>query len=172
VKGDWVVFFSIFFFLIFFFFCIFFFSFVRNKLNVTTILSTSHLEDHSAANLDLVKALPGLRVLGFDKRVPGLTHLLRPNQLIPVGEQRVRALFTPGVTSGSGVFHILSARRLDFSPSPNRNPHSVLFSGDTLPVGGCGQFGLEIGVEKEMYNNLILQIGPLPGDTEIYCSHE
>ncbi len=138
---------------------------------MTTVLSTSHLEDHSGGNLALRKAFPNVRVLGFDKRISGLTHLLRPNELIPVGQQRVRALFTPGVTLGSGVFHVLSARRLGFSNSPTRNPHSVLFSGDTLSVGGCGRF-VENGSERDMYNNLVLQIGALPGDTEIFCSHE
>jgi glyoxylase-like metal-dependent hydrolase (beta-lactamase superfamily II) len=162
-------------FLIFFFF-FFFFLVSRNKIKVSCVLNTSHLDDHAGGNLALRKAFPSLRVFGFDKRIPGLTHLLRPNELVNVGQQRFRALFAPGITAGSGVFHVLSARRLGFSNSPNRNPHSLLFSGDTLTVGGCGRFGgdemLTENAVLSMYKNLVLQIGSLPGDTEVYCSHE
>ena len=55
--------------------------------------------------------------------------------------------------------------------SPTRNPHSLLFSGATLSLGGCGHF-VETTAERDMYKNLVLQIGSLPGDTEIYSSHE
>jgi hydroxyacylglutathione hydrolase len=142
----------------------------RNKIQLTTAISTSHLEPHAGGNEFLASKIPGLRVISFDKRVAGLTHLLKPGELFSVGQQRVRAILTPGVTEGSGVFHILSARRLGFSTSPNRNPHSVLFSGDTLQVGGCGKFDPRDA--RAMYRNLIEVLGPLPNDTEIYCSHE
>jgi hydroxyacylglutathione hydrolase len=109
-------------------------------------------------------------VVGFDDRIPGLTHLLKDEDLFPVGQQKVRGLFTPCHTAGSAVYHVLSARKYSFSKSPNRNPHSILFSGDTLLVGGCGKFAE--GNEKDMYNNLIHKIAPLPSDTDVYCGHE
>ncbi len=118
----------------------------------------------------MARKLQNLPILSFDKRVPGLTHLLKNGELFKVGQQRVRALFTPGVAEGAGVFHILSARRLGFSNSPNRNPHSVLFSGDTLQVGGCGHFS-DSAVEH-VYRNLIETLALLPSDTDVYCSHE
>ncbi len=96
--------------------------------------------------------------------------MLKPGELFSVGQQRVRSIFTPGVSEGSGVFHVLSARRLGFSTSPNRNPHSLLFSGDTLQVGGCGKFDPRDA--RVMYRNLIETLGQLPNDTEIFCGHE
>ena len=140
----------------------------REGINVTTVVSTNHQDD--GANAKLVEAFPGLRVVGFDERIAGLTHQLKHGELFDVGQQRVRGLFTPCHTAGSAVFHVLSARRPGFGKSPNRNPHSILFSGDTLLVGGCGQF-LE-GSERDMYNNLIHVIAALPADTDLYCGHE
>lgn len=140
----------------------------REGLNVTKLVSTNHLDQ--GGNKKFLEKFPNLQVVGFDERIPGLTQQLSHNELVPVGQQKIRALFTPCNTAGSGVFHVLSARKLGFSKSPNRNPHSILFSGDTLLVGGCGKF--DEGTEREMYNNLIHIIGALPSDTEVYCGHE
>jgi len=47
---------------------------------------------------------------------------------------------------------------------------SILFTGDTLFIGGCGRF-FE-GTAEEMYQNLCKTIASMPDDTLIYCGHE
>ena len=47
----------------------------------------------------------------------------------------------------------------------------ILFSGDTLFVGGCGRF-FE-GTSEEMYHSLYTQImSSLPDETIVHCGHE
>lgn len=138
---------------------------------VTAVLCTSHLDEAAGGNAALRQRLPKLRVYGCDARIAHLTHPLRSGALVEVGQQRLRALAAPGVTSGSAMFHVMSARAPTFSRSPNRNPHSVLFSGATLSVGGCGPLGSE-GQPRQLHDNLVLTVGALPGDTEVFCAFE
>ncbi|XP_054499355.2 hydroxyacylglutathione hydrolase-like protein isoform X2 [Agelaius phoeniceus] len=77
------------------------------------------------------------------------------------GTIRVRCLFTPCHTSGHMCYFMWE----DNSPDA-----PALFSGDTLFVGGCGQF-FE-GTAEQMHTNLTQILGTLPKDTKIFCGHE
>nr|XP_054499355.1 hydroxyacylglutathione hydrolase-like protein isoform X2 [Agelaius phoeniceus] len=77
------------------------------------------------------------------------------------GTIRVRCLFTPCHTSGHMCYFMWE----DDSPDA-----PALFSGDTLFVGGCGQF-FE-GTAEQMHTNLTQILGTLPKDTKIFCGHE
>ncbi|NWZ80865.1 HAGHL protein, partial [Poecile atricapillus] len=77
------------------------------------------------------------------------------------GAIRVRCLFTPCHTSGHMCYFMWE----DDSPDA-----PALFSGDTLFVGGCGQF-FE-GTAEQMHTNLTQILGTLPEDTKIFCGHE
>ncbi|OWK50487.1 Hydroxyacylglutathione hydrolase-like protein [Lonchura striata] len=77
------------------------------------------------------------------------------------GSIRVRCLFTPCHTSGHMCYFMWE----DDSPDA-----PALFSGDTLFVGGCGQF-FE-GTAEQMLTNLTQILGALPRDTKVFCGHE
>ncbi len=47
--------------------------------------------------------------------------------------------------------------------------HKVLFCGDTLFVAGCGR--LFEGTAEQMWNSL-QKLSDLPGDTQVFCTHE
>ncbi|XP_016157272.1 PREDICTED: hydroxyacylglutathione hydrolase-like protein [Ficedula albicollis] len=79
----------------------------------------------------------------------------------PFGAIRVRCLFTPCHTSGHMCYFMWE----DDSPDA-----PALFSGDTLFVGGCGQF-FE-GTAEQMHTNLTQILGTLPEDTKVFCGHE
>uniref|UniRef100_A0A8C5IPH7 Hydroxyacylglutathione hydrolase like n=1 Tax=Junco hyemalis TaxID=40217 RepID=A0A8C5IPH7_JUNHY len=85
-----------------------------------------------------------------------------PDPLSPqFGTIRVRCLFTPCHTSGHMCYFMWE----DDSPDA-----PALFSGDTLFVGGCGQF-FE-GTAEQMHTNLTQILGTLPKDTKVFCGHE
>jgi glyoxylase-like metal-dependent hydrolase (beta-lactamase superfamily II) len=95
------------------------------RLSVRKVLETHGHWDH-------IQAVPAVRDAGYDVGVtsedaamlPSYDFVLEDDLVIPVGELRLRTIFTPGHTPGSMSF------RLEGSP--------VLFSGDTLFPGGPG----------------------------------
>jgi glyoxylase-like metal-dependent hydrolase (beta-lactamase superfamily II) len=94
-------------------------------LNVRKVLETHGHWDH-------IQAVPAVRDAGYDVGVtsedagmlPSYDFVLEDDLVVPVGDLRLRTIFTPGHTPGSMSF------RLEGSP--------VLFSGDTLFPGGPG----------------------------------
>ncbi|XP_032606912.3 hydroxyacylglutathione hydrolase-like protein isoform X1 [Taeniopygia guttata] len=131
------------------------------------ILTTHHhcarsaRRDHARGNEELAQLLPGLQVFGADERVGALTHRVSHGQELAFGSIRVRCLFTPCHTSGHMCYFMWE----DDSPDA-----PALFSGDTLFVGGCGQF-FE-GTAEQMLTNLTQILGALPRDTKVFCGHE
>ncbi|HVL95963.1 MAG TPA: MBL fold metallo-hydrolase [Solirubrobacteraceae bacterium] len=93
-------------------------------LTPTHVLLTHHHHDHVAELAELVERYPGLQVLAHpDEAVPGTTGELHPDEEIEIGELPVRALHTPGHTSG--MLSLLVAG-------------TELFTGDTLFKGSVG----------------------------------
>ncbi|XP_069840166.1 hydroxyacylglutathione hydrolase-like protein isoform X2 [Dendropsophus ebraccatus] len=133
----------------------------KENVNLKAILTTHHHLDHSRGNAELVQQFPELPVYGTDERVGGLTHRVVHNQILKFGDINVRCLFTPCHTSGHVCFFMWE----DGCPDA-----PALFSGDTLFVGGCGQF-FE-GTAEQMYKNLIEILGSLPPETKVFCGHE
>ncbi|XP_041318237.1 hydroxyacylglutathione hydrolase-like protein isoform X2 [Pyrgilauda ruficollis] len=117
--------------------------------------------DHARGNEELARLLPGLQVFGADERIGALTHRVSHGQELSFGAIRVRCLFTPCHTSGHMCYFMWE----DDSPDA-----PALFSGDTLFVGGCGQF-FE-GTAEQMHTNLTQILGTLPKDTKVFCGHE
>ncbi|CAH2307410.1 hydroxyacylglutathione hydrolase [Pelobates cultripes] len=133
----------------------------KENANLKAILTTHHHLDHSRDNVDLVQRFPGLHVYGADDRIRGLTHKVVHGQEIKFGDINVRCLFTPCHTSGHMCYFVWE----DGCPDA-----PALFSGDTLFVGGCGNF--YEGTAEQMYKNLTETLGTLPKETKIFCGHE
>ena len=105
---------------------------LTDDLGVTDVLETHGHHDH-------VGAIPGLRDSGRtvwghpddEALFPALDRRLVHDQILEVGELRVRVIHTPGHTPGSTCFAV------EGSP--------ILFSGDTLFPGGPGATTFEGG---------------------------
>lgn len=105
---------------------------VATRLGVTSVLETHGHWDH-------IQAVAQVREAGIDVwvreedagQLPGYDHLLDDDDVLAVGDLRVRTIHTPGHTPGSISFAI------EGTP--------VLFTGDTLFPGGPGNTTFEGG---------------------------
>ncbi|XP_024615567.1 hydroxyacylglutathione hydrolase-like protein isoform X6 [Neophocaena asiaeorientalis asiaeorientalis] len=133
----------------------------RERVSLTTVLTTHHHWDHARGNMELVRLLPGLVVLGADERICALTRRLVHGEELRFGAIHVRCLLTPGHTSGHMSYFLWEDECLD--------PPAV-FSGDALSVAGCGS-RLET-TAQQMYHSLVETLGTLPPETKVFCGHE
>lgn len=131
----------------------------EHGLNLKTILITHHHWDHVAGTMELKKKT-GCNVIGADKRrITGIDSVVDDGQILPVGNRKVRVIATPGHTSTSVCYYM--------EPSVG-NKNGILWTGDTLFVGGCGRL-LECDA-KSMWESL-QRLASLPDDTLVYCGH-
>ena len=120
-----------------------------------SILITHHHADHTGGNAAL-KARYGCKIIGPDDgRIPGLDQVVGGGDSFAVGPYAIRVIATPGHTTGHVCYYL-----------PNEG---VLFSGDTLFLGGCGR--LFEGTAETMWRSLQLLM-ELPDATLVYAGHE
>lgn len=131
-------------------------------LTVKYSLTTHRHWDHAGGNEQLKKTRPDVQIFGgIADSVPFADVNLADGQVVPIdlGEGvRVTSLETPCHTRGHVLYLVESAKG------------RVVFTGDTLFVGGCGRF-FE-GSPEQMHRALISVIGNMPDDTLVYCGHE
>jgi hydroxyacylglutathione hydrolase len=134
---------------------------LREKgLSLKMVLITHHHWDHVAGASDL-KQQTGCKIIGADKqRIPALDSVVADGQILPVGDRKVRVVATPGHTRTSVCYYM--------EPSAD-NENGILWTGDTLFVGGCGRL-LECDA-KTMWGSL-QKLASLPDDTLVYCGHD
>ncbi|XP_024084292.1 hydroxyacylglutathione hydrolase, mitochondrial-like isoform X2 [Cimex lectularius] len=126
--------------------------------NLTKVLTTHHHWDHSGGNEDLAKQTK-VQIYGGDKRVGGITHIVKEGDTIDLGRLKIKCISTPCHTSS----HICY-----FVTGPDQKP--AVFTGDTLFIAGCGRF-FE-GTPAQMYSALVEKLGKLPDETQVFCGHE
>ena len=132
----------------------------EHGLNLKTILLTHHHWDH-IAGIDELKRKTGCKVIGADKRrIPGIDSVVADGQILPVSDHKVRVIATPGHTSTSVCYYM--------EPTES-NKNGILWTGDTLFVGGCGRL-LECSA-KSMWDSL-QRLASLSNDTLVYCGHD
>jgi hydroxyacylglutathione hydrolase len=132
----------------------------EQDLSLRTILVTHHHWDHTGGVAELKKKT-GCRVLGGDKRrIRGIDQLVKDAETIPAGDAEVRVIATPGHTSTSVCYYV--------PPSP-ANAGGILWTGDTLFVGGCGR--LFESNARTMFESL-QKLASLPDETLVYCGHD
>ncbi|XP_013143097.1 PREDICTED: hydroxyacylglutathione hydrolase, mitochondrial [Papilio polytes] len=130
-------------------------------VKLTKVLTTHHHWDHAGGNENLVKLHPGLEVYGGDDRIGALTRKVMHNSRFNIGNLNVHCLFTPCHTAGHICYFV--------TPS-EEGEDGVVFTGDTLFLGGCGRF-FE-GTAEQMHHALIDVLSNLPNQTKVFCGHE
>jgi hydroxyacylglutathione hydrolase len=132
----------------------------QQDLNLKMILVTHHHWDHTGGVAELKKKT-GCRVIGGDKRrIRGVDEVVGEGDILSAGDAEVRVIATPGHTSTSVCYYV--------PPSPT-DGGGILWTGDTLFVGGCGR--LFEGSASAMFESL-QKLAFLPDETLVYCGHD
>lgn len=129
----------------------------NNTIKLTHIINTHHHHDHAGGNIEILKHFP-LPIIG-GKDCAKVTSVPEHKSTFTIGERiKVTALHTPCHTQDSICYFMEDGEE------------RVVFTGDTLFIGGCGRF-FE-GNATEMHKALNETLGGLPDDTRVYPGHE
>lgn len=131
----------------------------KHSLKLTDIFVTHGHFDHTGG-IKKLKNTSGCRVIGPYDRMSTVNHIVGDGQIVKVAENNVKIIHTPGHTDTSVCFYV---------PSRNKEEQPILFTGDTLFVGGCGRiFGSGV---QTMWNSL-KKLTELPEQTLVYPGHD
>lgn len=131
----------------------------REHLTLTAVLVTHHHWDHVAGAADL-QAKTRCAIVGVGHTlVPAPDRVASEGDVLTVGDVSVQVLATPGHTRDSVCYYV---------PAQAGAP-GVLYTGDTLFVGGCGRV-LE-GDPPVLWDSL-QRLAALPPDTLVYGGHD
>jgi len=131
---------------------------VSRATGVRRVLTTHGHWDH-------VQAVTQMRDAGIDVGVaaadaamlPAYDFVIPDDEVIVVGDLRLRTIHTPGHTPGSTCFLL--------------DGHPVLFSGDTLFPGGPGNTSFEGGDFDTIIRSIDRRLFTLPADTLVLPGH-
>ena len=132
---------------------------LSRALNVGRVIETHGHWDH-------IQAIPEMRDAGYSVGVsdadagmlPSYDEIIGDDEVITVGDLRLRTVHTPGHTPGSICF------RVEGKP--------ILFSGDTLFPGGPGNTKFEGGDFPTIIRSIEDRLfASLPGDTIVLPGH-
>ncbi|MBX3258516.1 MAG: hydroxyacylglutathione hydrolase [Labilithrix sp.] len=133
----------------------------REDVRIVAILSTHHHYDHVGGNEEVRAKLGIDRVYGHASdrgRIPGQTQYLQEGETFEIGRLGVRVLHIPGHTLGAVAYVV------------TREPDDpVVFTGDTLFVGGCGRL---FEGDPPMMHASLSKLAALDPRTRVYCGHE
>lgn len=133
----------------------------REDVRIVAILSTHHHHDHVGGNEEVRAKLGIDRVYGHGSdrgRIPGQTQYLQEGDTFEVGRLSIRALHIPGHTLGA-VAYVVTHEPDD----------PVVFTGDTLFVGGCGRI---FEGDPPMMHASLSKLAALDPSTRVFCGHE
>ncbi|KAF7589192.1 Cytoplasmic glyoxalase II [Aspergillus hancockii] len=130
----------------------------EGKIDLTAIVNTHHHWDHAGGNEELLKAFGKLPIIG-GKDCQSVAKTPAHGETFKIGERiSVKALHTPCHTQDSICYFMQDGE------------DRVVFTGDTLFIGGCGRF-FE-GTAPEMHKALNETLASLPDDTKVFPGHE
>jgi hydroxyacylglutathione hydrolase len=119
----------------------------HRHLNLVSILVTHHHYDHTAGAEELKKKT-GCNVIAANKAAT-----------IHIGSLNIQPILTPGHTQDSVCYYV----------QPYEKRAGLLFTGDTLFIGGCGR---PMECEAKTLWHSLQTIAALPDDTLIYPGHD
>lgn len=132
----------------------------RYGLNLQAILLTHHHWDH-VAGADELKRKTGCEIMaGYGGRSGDINRVVEDDQILAMGNAKVKVLATPGHTRTSVCYYM--------QPSDGVK-NGMLWTGDTLFVGGCGRI---FECDPQTMWHSLLRLASLPDDTLVYCGHD
>jgi len=136
---------------------------VNTHGHVDHIMGNAELKEKTNASIAIhegdaavIAAVPLLKLQLFSAQAsPPADMTVRDDDIITVGEGKVKVIHTPGHTPGSICLHL----------------DGYLFTGDTLFVEGVGRTDLPGGSWPQLFNSITKKIFALPEDTIIMPGH-
>ncbi len=130
-----------------------------HDLWLRAILVTHHHWDHVGGAADLQRKARCELIGAGSTLIPAPDRTVTDGDVLDIEELTVRIIATPGHTQNSVCYYV-----------PERpGAHGVVYTGDTLFVGGCGRL-LE-GDALAMWQSL-QRLAALPDETLVYCGHD
>lgn len=132
------------------------------ELNLTLVyaLDTHTHADHITGAGELRDLTGCTTLLGEEAHSSCVSHALRDNEKIAIGELLLTALYTPGHTDDSYTFHLIDG------------DEQYLFTGDTLLIRGTGRTDFQNGSARDQYQSLFGKLLRLPETTWVYPGHD
>lgn len=127
---------------------------------LASVFTTHKHWDHAGGNHIIASRVPHIKIFGGTvDNVEACTHPVQDGDLIQFTPSiSVKCIHTPGHTMGHICYY--------FTDGSSK----VVFTGDTLFIGGAGKF-FE-GTGTDMYPSLYEKLAQLPRETLVYCGHE
>ena len=125
----------------------------KNDLRLKAVLLTHHHWDHTAG-AEKLKQETGCEIIGSDpNRIAMLDRIVSDGETMTIGTAKIETIETPGHTASSVCYLVDS---------------TVLFTGDTMFIGGCGR--LFEGSAEQMWRSLN-KLAALGESVEVYPGH-
>ena len=128
----------------------------RDGLRIRYVIDTHTHADHFSAANELAESLETPVVMHQSSPAPYATLRLDDDDMLLVGNLRIRALHTPGHTRDSMCLVV----------------EDRVFTGDTLLIGGTGRTDLPTGDPEQLYDSLFGKLLHLDPATLVYPAHD
>ena len=128
----------------------------RHGLHIRYVIDTHTHADHFSAAKQLAERLGVPTVMHRHSPAPFASLRLDDDDMLLVGNLRIRALHTPGHTRDSMCL-VVGDR---------------VFTGDTLLIGGTGRTDLPSGDPDQLYDSLFGKLLKLDPDLLVYPAHD
>lgn len=120
------------------------------------ILDTHVHADHITSSGLLRQESNAKVVLGQGTEVECADILLKDGESIQFGAYSVKAIATPGHTSGCTSYYV----------------EGMVFTGDALLIRGCGRTDFQQGNPEKLYESITQKLFTLPDETLVYPAHD
>lgn len=128
----------------------------RDGLRIRYVVDTHTHADHFSATKQIGEALGVPVVMHRDSPAPFASLRLDDDDMLMIGNLRLRAMHTPGHTRDSMC--LIAADRV--------------FTGDTLLIGGTGRTDLPTGDPEQLYESLFEKLLTLAPETLVFPAHD
>lgn len=125
-------------------------------LKLKYVLDTHVHADHITASGEIRKRTGAKIAVSSAYNLSCSDLQLEDNQELKFGSHTIKAIHTPGHTSGCLSYLV----------------GNMIFTGDALLVGGCGRTDFQEGSSEQLFHSVRNKIFNLPDDTTVFPAHD